>query len=298
MRITVSIPAQTLALYDVRGTQVCLYPVSTAKNGPGERFGSYCTPRGRHIVRAKIGAGAPPNTVFVRRRPTGEVWTSALADQFPGRDWMLTRLLWLSGTQPGFNRLGEVDTMRRYIYIHGSPDTADMGTPGSIGCIRMHNDALVDLFDRVSPYTRVDIDDFQVITGTWPELCARASAIRTTVFVEEQGVPAAIEMDANDAACVHALALDGAGAPIGTGRLLPDGHIGRMAVLPGKRHLGAGRALMHALMESARQKGMHVLRLNAQVHAAGFYLPFGFRNAGPEFLEAGIIHQEMVRTES
>lgn len=133
------------------------WSVSTAKNGPGEKNGSFCTPRGKHIVRAKIGAGQPPGTVFVRRRPTGEVWTPELHAKYPGRDWMLTRILWLSGKEPGFNRLGEVDTMRRYIYIHGSPDTAEMGKPGSIGCVRMRNRDVVELFDLVSPYTPVEI---------------------------------------------------------------------------------------------------------------------------------------------
>jgi len=133
------------------------YTVSTAKNGPGEKNGSFCTPRGRHIVRAKIGAGQPPGTVFVRRRPTGEVWTPELHAKYPGRDWMLTRILWLSGKEPGFNRLGDVDTMRRYIYIHGSPDTAEMGKPGSIGCVRMRNRDILELFDRVAPYTPVEI---------------------------------------------------------------------------------------------------------------------------------------------
>jgi lipoprotein-anchoring transpeptidase ErfK/SrfK len=133
------------------------YSVSTAKNGPGEKNGSFCTPRGKHIVRAKIGAGQPVNTVFVRRRPTGETWSPELHAKYPGRDWMLTRLLWLSGCEPGFNRLGDVDTMRRYIYIHGSPDTAEMGKPGSIGCIRMRNRDIVELFERVPPYTPVEI---------------------------------------------------------------------------------------------------------------------------------------------
>ena len=135
------------------------YSVSTAKNGPGEKNGSFCTPRGSPIVRAKIGAGQPVNTVFVRRRPTGEVWSPELHAQYPGRDWMLTRLLWLSGCQPGFNRLGDVDTMRRYIYIHGSPDTAQMGKPGSIGCIRMRNPDILELFERVAPYTPVEIKE-------------------------------------------------------------------------------------------------------------------------------------------
>lgn len=155
--IRVSIAAQSLTLFDDAGKTVLRYPISTARNGPGERRGSNCTPRGRHLVRAKIGAGAPLNAVFVGRRPTGEIWSPALAAAHPGRDWILTRILWLSGCEPGFNRLGEVDTMRRYIYIHGSPDTVPMGIPGSIGCVRMRNADIVELFERVPPGTPVEI---------------------------------------------------------------------------------------------------------------------------------------------
>jgi lipoprotein-anchoring transpeptidase ErfK/SrfK len=157
MRIAISIPAQTLELFDDEDRLLKRYGVSTAAKGAGELNGSNCTPRGRHIVRAKVGAGATVNTVFVRRRPTGETWTPGLAAEFPGRDWILTRILWLSGCEPGFNRLGDVDTMRRYIYIHGSPDTAPMGVPGSIGCVRMRNADIVELFELVPPYTPVDI---------------------------------------------------------------------------------------------------------------------------------------------
>lgn len=157
MRIRISLPRQVLELCDETGAILRSYPVSTAKNGPGERRGSYCTPRGRHIVRAKIGAGAPENTVFVRRRPTGEVYSSELAGRHAGRDWILTRILWLSGCERGFNRLGDVDTMRRYIYIHGSPDEVAMGKPGSIGCIRMRNRDIIELFDLVRVRTPVEI---------------------------------------------------------------------------------------------------------------------------------------------
>jgi hypothetical protein len=134
-----------------------VYRVSTSKFGPGEKNGSFCTPRGSHIVRAKIGAGQPLGAVFVRRRPSGEVWTPELHSRYPGRDWILTRTLWLSGCEPGRNRLGDVDTMRRYIYIHGSPDSAELGKPGSIGCVRMGNRDVAELFDRVAPYTPVEI---------------------------------------------------------------------------------------------------------------------------------------------
>jgi len=110
-RIEISIPEQSLVLLD-NGRELRRYLVSTSRNGPGERQGSFCTPRGEHIVRAKIGAGQPVNTVFVRRRPTGEIWTPEMAETFPGRDWILTRILWLSGCEPGRNRMEEVDTMR------------------------------------------------------------------------------------------------------------------------------------------------------------------------------------------
>jgi len=157
-RIEISIPDQTLTLRGDEGKTLKRYLVSTSRNGAGERQGSFCTPRGEHIVRAKIGAGQPLRTVFINRRPTGEFWTPELAERFPGRDWILTRILWLSGCEPERNRLGEVDTMRRYIYIHGSPDNVDMGKPGSIGCIRMRNQDIVELFDLVPAYAPVLID--------------------------------------------------------------------------------------------------------------------------------------------
>ncbi|EGK73057.1 MAG: L,D-transpeptidase [Methyloversatilis sp.] len=159
MRIDIDIPTQWMRLYDDAGVLIRRYRVSTAKNGAGEQRGSYRTPRGRHVIRARIGAGAPANTVFVRRRPTGELWSPELAAAHPGRDWILTRILWLSGCEPGFNRLGEVDTMRRYVYLHGSPDTAEMGVPGSIGCVRMRNRDIIELFDLVPAGTPVNILD-------------------------------------------------------------------------------------------------------------------------------------------
>jgi len=155
MKIEIDVGKQTLVVKDEKGRSLKTYSVSTAKKGVGEKNGSLCTPRGRHIIRAKIGAGQPPDTVFVRRRPTGETWSPELHAKYPGRDWMLTRILWLSGKEPGRNRLGDVDTMRRYIYIHGSPDSAAMGKPGSIGCVRMRNADVIELFDLVPPYTEV-----------------------------------------------------------------------------------------------------------------------------------------------
>lgn len=157
MKININIATQQLDLLDDAGKVLRRYAVSTSAKGVGEIAGSYCTPRGRHIVRAKIGAGLPENTVLVRRRPTGEIYTPELGAQFPERDWILTRILWLSGCEKGFNRMGETDTMRRYIYIHGTPDLVRLGIPGSHGCIRMHNADLVELFDLVPAGTEVDI---------------------------------------------------------------------------------------------------------------------------------------------
>jgi L,D-transpeptidase YbiS len=156
-RIAIDIGKQQLDLLDDGGKLVRRYPISSAKNGVGEQNGSYCTPRGRHVIRAKVGAGHPENTVFVERRPTGEIFDPELAQRHPGRDWILTRILWLSGCEPGFNRLGKVDTMRRAIYIHGSPDSAEMGKPGSHGCIRMRNRDIIELFDLVPIRTLVEI---------------------------------------------------------------------------------------------------------------------------------------------
>lgn len=159
MRIAISLANQTLSLFDAAGKLLDVWPVSTARRGAGEQKGSYCTPRGRHLIRAKIGAGQADNTVFVGRRPSGEIYSAALDAAFPERDWILTRILWLSGCEPGRNRLGDVDTMRRYIYIHGTPDKVALGVPASHGCIRMRNADLLDLFERVPVYTPVDISE-------------------------------------------------------------------------------------------------------------------------------------------
>ena len=159
LKIEISISHQTLTLFDNFGGVKARYPVSTAANGVGCEKNSGCTPLGNHIIRAKIGAGALENTVFVGRRFTGEICTPALMAQFPNRDWILTRILWLSGTEIGKNRLGSVDTMQRYIYIHGTPDSTEMSKIGSHGCIRMRNADVIALFDMVPVGTQVLIHD-------------------------------------------------------------------------------------------------------------------------------------------
>lgn len=157
MHLIINIPAQTLTIYK-NDHELKSYSVSTAKNGVGEIKNSEKTPRGWHVIRAKIGGGRPLNTVFVNRRPTGEVFAPACRVQYPNRDWILTRILWLSGSEIGKNRLREVDTMQRYIYIHGSPDDVEMGKPGSRGCIRMRNQDVIELYDLVAVKDKVYIE--------------------------------------------------------------------------------------------------------------------------------------------
>lgn len=154
--LRVSLSGQRLEFRD-GGRLLAGFAVSTSRYGPGERIGSGCTPRGRHVIRARIGSGLAPGAVLRGRRPTGEIWTPALAAADPYADFILSRILWLSGCEPGYNRLGAVDTMRRFIYIHGAPDTAPMGVPFSHGCIRMRNDDVIRLFDLVPVGTPVDI---------------------------------------------------------------------------------------------------------------------------------------------
>lgn len=155
--IEVHVPTQSLSLHDPQGGILWKTQIATAKNGVGERRHSERTPLGWHKIRAKIGAGMPINSVFVGRRPTGEIYSAQLRALFPQRDWILTRILWLSGLELGKNRLGEVDTMRRYIYIHGAPDEDPMGVPSSHGCIKMRNQDMITLFERVPAGTSVHI---------------------------------------------------------------------------------------------------------------------------------------------
>jgi L,D-transpeptidase catalytic domain len=156
--IIVSIAEQRLQLRE-NDSVLMDVPVATAKNGPGELAGSECTPRGWHQVRAMVGAGAEVNTVFVGRRATGEFYSPSLRAVHPQRDWILTRILWLSGLELGKNRFGTVDTQRRYIYIHGCPDDDAMSVPNSHGCVKMRNSDVIKLFDTVKPGTRVFISE-------------------------------------------------------------------------------------------------------------------------------------------
>ena len=154
INIVIDISQQSLTLWQ-DNNRLRQYSISSALKGVGERSGSEQTPRGKHIIRAKIGANMPLNSVFKARRPTGEIYNAELAEKYPNRDWILTRIMWLSGCEVGKNRLGQCDTMRRYIYIHGTPDSEPMGIPLSHGCIRMNNRDISELFALVPLFTTV-----------------------------------------------------------------------------------------------------------------------------------------------
>lgn len=156
--IEISLSAQKLTVYQGHTIQFQA-TISSAVNGAGEQQDSGCTPRGWHQIRAKIGTDCALNTVFRGRRPSGELYTPELATAQPDSDWILTRILWLSGLEPGINRLGRVDTMRRYIYLHGTPDSEPMGVARSHGCIRMRNDDIIKLYDLIPVYSRVLIKE-------------------------------------------------------------------------------------------------------------------------------------------
>lgn len=156
--IQISLAEQRLTLYQ-DDELLRSFTISTAKNGANEQMDSGGTPRGRHTIRARIGVDAPIGAVFVGRRATGEICTPALRKAYPDRDWILTRILWLSGCEPGRNRFGNVDTQRRYIYIHGCPDACVLGKPESHGCIRMSNADVIELFNNVPVGTIVEINE-------------------------------------------------------------------------------------------------------------------------------------------
>jgi L,D-transpeptidase-like protein len=160
MHIQISISDQTLTLFD-NDIKLKQYSISTARNGPGEKMNSECTPCGKHIISEKIGGGAEVNSVFVARVATGEIYQASLREQYPERDWILTRILWLSGMEEGKNKGHKescnVDSHDRYIYIHGTPDNVAMGQAGSRGCIRMRNNEIIELFEIVEEGITVQI---------------------------------------------------------------------------------------------------------------------------------------------
>ncbi|WP_245589219.1 GNAT family N-acetyltransferase [Chitinimonas koreensis] len=302
-RIVVDLASQTLTLFDGDAVlQRCR--VSTGAAGAGEQMGSYRTPRGRHVIRARIGAGLPAGTVLVGRRPSRETWSPEAHAAAPGRDWILSRILWLCGTQPYYNRFGAVDTMRRYVYLHGTHALAELGRPGSRGCIRLADADLLELFDRVEAGCEVVIVEDAAAPPSSDELAIRrlparlardAFALRAEVFQRELGVPAEFERDAADADAHHLVGWDRWGRPVAAARLLPAGTLGRVAVRSDWRGRGAGAKLVAACLAEARALGWHELRLAAEANAVGFWRKQGFQPEGEPFVEAGIAHQRMAK---
>ena len=162
LQIIINIEKQTLSVYRY-DKKVKSYDISTAKNGIGSQQDSGCTPLGTHIIAQKIGSGEHINTVFVGRVPTREIYSAELGQQYPERDWILSRILWLQGLEEGVNKgsndQGGCDTYQRYIYIHGMPDSEPTGIPRSHGCVRMRNKDLMELFELVKENTSVHIVD-------------------------------------------------------------------------------------------------------------------------------------------
>ncbi|MGE6794342.1 L,D-transpeptidase family protein [Psychrobacter okhotskensis] len=158
--LLINIAQQTLTVYQ-QNKELAQYLVSTAKHGIGSQQDSGCTPLGQHVIAEKIGSSAPRNAVFVGRVPTGEVYSADFGALHPERDWILSRILWLSGVEEGVNKgrnsQGGCDTYQRYIYIHGTPDSEPMGAPYSHGCVRMRNQDIIELFEQVEEGTPVTI---------------------------------------------------------------------------------------------------------------------------------------------
>lgn len=161
LQLTISLATQQLFVYDSDGhgneRLIRQFPVSTAAKGAGEQNGSFQTPRGRHSVVEKIGEDAPMYAAFRARKRTGEIWTPQLGAADLQRDWILSRILWLTGCEPGKNQGGDVDTQARYIYIHGTHAEDRIGMACSHGCIRMNNADVIDVFDLVEIGTVVNI---------------------------------------------------------------------------------------------------------------------------------------------
>jgi len=273
MRIVIDLAAQRLDLFDGE-TLACSYPVSTAARGAGERKGSFQTPRGLHIIRAKIGAGLPSGAVLKGRRASGEICTPELQAANPERDWILSRILWLSGTQAGFNRLGEVDTMARYIYLHGTPDSEPMGIPASHGCVRMRNADLIALFDRVAPGTEVLIEDAdlppQWVVCTWSQ--ARAALL-------EHGI--AICADHRNSSAHHLLQWDRSGHLIAYARLTREGLFDGL-------HGALDAGLLAQAFGLAREHGWFELRALADPSQHAFLMDAGFMPRGDALPETSL----------
>jgi hypothetical protein len=290
VQLVIDIKTQRLYL-SLQGQKIACYPISTAVRGVGEERGSFKTPRGKHRIRAKIGVDLPEGAILVRRRFTGEVYTPALAAQFPKRDWILSRILWLSGTQPGLNRLGAVDTMQRYIYIHGCPDSAPMGEPYSMGCIRMRNQDVMKLFDQVEVGTEVLIIEDSTLAPTefTPIIRELTAQQASPLFLSNLSLP----RYTTDAAVVS----DGAyfyiswnpwGEIVAYARLRREGMLDSVCL----QHPQFLQGLMLAIMTRVKQLGWFEIRAMVQVENMAYFQDFQFTPVGDIFIQGNQYYQQ------
>lgn len=286
MRLIVDLAGQILRVMD--GERLLReYPVSTAKLGVGEARGSFRTPRGRHVVRAKIGAGLPEGAVLKGRRWTGEIATAGLVAQNPERDWILSRILWLSGRQPGFNRLGACDTMARYIYIHGTPDSEPMGVPLSHGCIRMRNADVIELFDLTPAGSEVLIvpPDAGDPAGFPLVRIARPDAF-SGLFAGMLPIPGFADP-------MHWVVWDWQGTAVASVRLTAEGRLDGLTVLPAWRGQGLETRLLQTALDEAKKRGWFELRAIADSDTADFFSLAGFELVGERLAIGGVDHRIM-----
>ncbi len=286
MRLIIELAGQILRIMD-KERLLREYPVSTARLGAGEARGSFHTPRGRHVVRAKIGAGLPEGAVLKGRRWTGEIATAALVAQNPERDWILSRILWLSGCQPGFNRLGVCDTMARYIYIHGTPDSEPIGVPQSHGCIRMRNADVIELFDLVPAGSEVLIvpPDAGDPAG-FPLVRIASPDAFPGLFANMLPIP-------GFAAPVHWVVWDWQGAAVASMRLAAEGRLDGLTVLPVWRGKGLETRLLQTALDEAKKRGWFELRALADSGAMNLFSQAGFELVGERVGIGGVDHWMM-----
>lgn len=286
MRLIIELAGQILRIMD-KERLLREYPVSTARLGAGEARGSFRTPRGRHMVRAKIGAGLPEGAVLKGRRWTGEIATAELVAQNPERDWILSRILWLSGCQPGFNRLGVCDTMARYIYIHGTPDSEPIGVPQSHGCIRMRNADVIELFDLIPVGSEVlivppDAGD----PASFPLVRIASPDAFPGLFADMLPIP-------GFAAPVHWVVWDWQGTAVASMRLTAEGRLDGLAVLPVWRGKGLETRLLQTALDEAKKRGWFELRALADSGAMDLFSQAGFELVGERVGIGGVDHWMM-----
>jgi hypothetical protein len=284
--ILIDIQTQTLVLYT---PEPLTFSISTSARGVGEEQGSFKTPQGKHRIQAKIGAGLPEGAVLVGRRFTGEIYTAHLAQQYPERDWILSRILWLSGTQPGVNRFGRVDTMQRYIYIHGCPDSAPMGAPHSMGCIRMRNQDVITLFDQVEAGTEVlIIKDNRQASITFTPIIRELSAQHALSLLDLSLPCYTAEAAIVSTGAYFYIGWNPWGEIIACARLNQEGIMDKVCL----QHSRFLLPLLSAIMARAKQLGWFEIRVMVQIEKVADFQACQFTPVGDVFVQENQPYQQ------